>query len=252
MQCPQCGSSNTQKSSAMHEQNVRVTEGHSTGLFVTSRGTFGFGSSRRRSRSSTLSAERNAPDRTVPARALLVGGVGLLLSFVALNSGVGLVVFLILVVGTFWAVIYFSAPTDDELAEEKRWQSQWYCKKCGEIFFDKGTGPQSIVGTGFVSPVLRSTSANPRELYVDRVLNPVQRAARATQRDLAGLAAIEECARPDGTFDPDRMNCDLGIVSRLSSLGLIRYDKATDKFILRTTKSHPAPRPTWWQRTFGA
>jgi hypothetical protein len=143
MQCPSCGSNNTQKSSAAYEQGVRITEGRGTGFFVTSRGTVGVGKSRRKSRSSTLATERNAPHRMVPTRSILVGVVGLILSLVALNSGIGFVAFLILMVGTFWAMIYFSAPTHGEATEEKRWQSQWYCKKCGELFFENDAASQN-------------------------------------------------------------------------------------------------------------
>jgi hypothetical protein len=250
MQCPRCGSGNTQKSSAVYEQGVRNAEGRSSGFFVTSRGTVGVGQSRRKSRSSTLATERNAPHRMVPTRAILVGVVGLLVSLVALNSGIGFVAFLILVVGIFWAMIYVSAPTDRESAEEERWQTQWYCKKCGDIFFEDDNPTELGASSAFTSPVLRTKAKHPRSEYIDRVLNPIQRAASPTERDQAGLAAIRARTRPDGSFDPDVINCDLGVISRLSSLGLIAYDKVADRFSVQDFEPVETPHRGWWQRTF--
>jgi hypothetical protein len=258
MRCPQCGSNNTQKSSALYEQNVRVSDGRSAGLFVTSRGTVGFGGGRRTSRSMSLAAQANAPHRHLPLRSIVAVLVGFSLAVIFADNGGGLLVTICLFVGTFWLSVYLALPTDAEKTEQSRWSSQWYCKKCGHIFFEPGETERSVTsepltthGRSFVSPVLRSTKKNSRQQYIDRVLHPVQRAAGATERDIAGLDAIRNHTAVDGSFDPENVRCDLGIISRLASLGLITYDQRADRFLLRSGQTSEPPERGWWQRTFG-
>lgn len=253
MRCPHCGSSDVQKSSAVHEQDVRVTEGRATGIGMGSRGGFGIGIGRYASRSSTRAGDINAPPGHMPPRVLLASVVGVP---VALGIGVladSLALTLVLVVIALGIMIYLSAPNDEELRNESRWRSQWYCKRCGGLFFDDPStakAPSGSTHEAFVSPVLRRHAKNSRQAYIDRVRTPVQRAAKMTPRDAAGLDAIRERALPDGRFDPEYMGCDLGVISRLASLGLITYDERSGRFLLRET-GEARPRG-WWQRTFGA
>jgi hypothetical protein len=70
-----------------------------------------------------------------------------------------------------------------------------------------------------------------------------------TDRDVAGLNAIKSHAAVDGSFNPETIPCDLGVISRLSSLNLIDYDDIADRFHLRDVA--PPSRGGWWTRTFG-
>lgn len=257
MECPQCGSKDTQRSAASHEQGVRISEGKTTGVFVSSGGTFGVGFGRHQSRSSTLAAEANAPPRRVPSRAILAFAIGLFAAFALGRLLDSYLIFIVLSVVAIAAGIYFSAPDQNDLSEERRWRDQWYCKRCGMIFHaghNKASAPRlrsspTSPSERFVSPVLRQRAVNTRQEYIDRVRNPVQRAARMTDRDTAGLRAIEQHAYADGSFDPEQIACDLGIVSRLASLQLISYQESSDRFLLT---DHAQSPNGWWHRTFGA
>lgn len=255
MQCPHCGSQNTQKSSALYAQSVRISEGRSTGAFVSSLGTVGIGRASHTSRSSSIAAELNAPHRGVPIRSTLAFVAGFPAAFICVLMGGGFLLSLGFVLAGFVVGIYLIAPTDEELAEKARYQKQWYCKKCGSIFFETRAEPQPRIfersKDAFVSPVIRSGATRSRQSYVDRAINPVQRANAATPRDLAGLQAIHECADVDGTFNPESMNCDLGVISRLASLNLIKYDATRDRFVIVGHDAVPSPCRGWWQRTFG-
>lgn len=74
-------------------------------------------------------------------------------------------------------------------------------------------------------------------VYVARVQNPGHRTDTVSKRDESLLALIASNADKSGTFDPTaaNINADLGIISRLASLGLITTDgtviSATDKAI---------------------
>ena len=255
MNCPDCGSSNTQKSSALYEQGVRTTQGRSAGIFLTSRGTIGVGKSRHQSRSSTLAADINAPHHGLPVRSMIAFAVGFLAAFVSQAAGGGFFLFVGLILGGFFTGIYLSAPNNAELAEKGRYESQWYCRKCGSIFHNFspcGTvTPEQPNQNDFVSPVVRLATRRTRQSYIDRVRSPVQRASIATPRDLAGLKAIRESSSSDGTFDPEVMNCDLGIISRLSSLKYVTYNEGSERFIVAGNGSVEQPHVGWWQRTFG-
>lgn len=258
--CPECGSKNTQKSSAFYEQNVRTTEGRSSGIFLTSRGTVGIGKSRNQSRASSLAAEVNAPHHGMKMRSLIASIVGFVAALVSQAAGGGYLLFVGLVLMGFLLSIYLAAPTQQDLAEEQRWRRQWYCRKCGSTFL-KGSSQET--GTGwqcshddFVSPVMRQSSSRSRQEYVERAQKPIQRAKSATKRHLAGLAAIRRSAKPDRSFDPETLNCDLGVISRLSSLSLIEYDESTERFLISDFHSvspeiSDSPHRGWWQRNFG-
>jgi hypothetical protein len=138
------------------------------------------------------------------------------------------------------------------------WNDQWYCKTCGDIFFprieseqrcDQVASRSTSDSPQFVSPVIRASTGHPRAAYVERSLNPIQRARSASGRDLSGLAEIRVRVAPDGSFNPEQMRLDLGVHSRLSSLGLITYDQQRDRFEVDVPS--PEPRRSWWQQTFG-
>lgn len=261
MKCPECGSGHTQKSSAFYEQNVRTSEGQSTGLFLTSRGTIGVGKARHRSRSSNLAAEANAPPQGLPMRSMIAALGGFLAAFVTSAAGGGFLLFIGFVLAGFAIAIFLTAPNDAEIEERRRWDHQWYCKKCGANFcgddFKSAAAQIRESRNLFISPVTRSESPRRRQEYIERVRNPIQRARAATDRDLAGLEIIRRSADSNGSFDPDNLNCDLGVISRLSSLGLIKFDETSARFVVHTplTRSdgqHSVPERGWWQRTFGA
>ena len=257
MRCPQCGSANVQKSSAFYQQHVRTSKGRTSGFFLTSRGTIGVGSSRRVSTSSSLAADLNAPIAKLPPRILLTIVIGFPFALILGFASSSLFLTLFLVVLVIVATIYLSAPTNEELEREKQWSQQWYCKKCGDRFIESDTdagalrADASAASGGFVSPVIRATRRNSRAAYADRVLNPVQRAAAMTDRDAAGLNAIRSQAAVDGSFNPEIIGCDLGVISRLSSLNLISYDGTLDQFHLLHLPDRASPHRGWWQRTFG-
>jgi len=269
MRCPHCGSSSVQKSSAFYEQGVRESVGSSTGWFLTSRGSVGVGSWKRHSQSQSLAASRNAPQYVISPKSWLVVLAGFALSFWPisymwdafwdLDLGGVLLYFILafLLIGA--AMIGAIILNTDGREAMKAWESQWYCRKCGGLFFEPAAASHmpAAAPTSFVSPVMRSAQARLREEYRDRVVSPVQCAGRMTERDRAGLDAIAARVAADGSFDPERIGCDLGIISRLSSLKAIEYEEGTDRFLITKLKQEPRyaavqePRRGWWQRTFG-
>ena len=245
VRCPNCESPNVQKSSAMYDQGTRVSEGTSKGFFVTSGGTIGVGQSSFRGQSSTLAAEKSAPP--VAREPLIAVAVCTLIMFSGVfiaDSFFGILAWLF-VTGIITMVVVFvmllmpSTASKDAL---KRWANQWYCKTCGQLFEvdDEGREFSSVrsmrakastkFGQGFVSPVRRAQTNHSRGVYIDRVVNPVQRATELSERDEAGILEILKVVEADGSFDPRSMQLDLGIASRLSSLKVISYDKTTDRF----------------------
>lgn len=133
--CPECGSANVQKSSAVFEQGTRLNEGRSNGAFITSRGTFGVGASHSKGRSWSLATERNSPPEFGPPFKALVAAFGsgalVLVLGLAIESPL-LSASSIFVM--FGVMIYFAAPSDAETDERQLWEMQWYCRKCGATF----------------------------------------------------------------------------------------------------------------------
>lgn len=253
MNCPECGSSNVQKSSAVYEQGVRIGEGRSSGAFVTSRGTVGIGASRSASRSSSLAAELNAPGTGLPLRSMIAGAACFAFGFFGLVVLESFLFFMLAFAAAIPVGIYFLAPTDAEIAERRRYDAQWYCRKCGTIFHDFGkvmnSRQQLSAGNEHLDSSIYRRTTNPREAYIQRATSPVQRASGATERDLAGLARIRSDAQEDGSFSPELLGYDLGLISRLASLNLVRFDAEQDRFFVDGV-GPTAPRG-WWQRTFG-
>lgn len=212
-----------------------MSEGRGSGAFVTSRGTVGLGATRHNSRSSTLATERNAPPTAIPGSAIVAGLCGLALTIIIAASVDGFLN------GLFWIVIgtlatvgvaAFLAVQPNEKTDEalRAWENQWYCRTCGETFLDSSPSDRRDTreaGDQFAS---EPRTMRTRQAYIDRVLVPIQRARAPTPRDLAGLRHILGSAASDVTFHPERLVMDLGIVSRLASLGFIAYEPATDCF----------------------
>jgi hypothetical protein len=71
-----------------------------------------------------------------------------------------------------------------------------------------------------------------RDEYANRITTPVQRIGGSgpSARDESGLALILSGAKRDGSFDPCALNLDLGIASRLASVGMLTF--ASDTFTL--------------------
>lgn len=71
-----------------------------------------------------------------------------------------------------------------------------------------------------------------RDDYASRITTPVQRIGNGgpSTRDESGLALILSNAKRDGSFDPTAINLDLGIASRLASVGMLAF--ANDTFTL--------------------
>jgi hypothetical protein len=83
------------------------------------------------------------------------------------------------------------------------------------------------------SLAVHSTTPRKRGDYAARVLQPVQCASSPSVRDESGLALILSRADKAGAFDPCAgSGLDLGICSRLASLGLIAFEARTDVFSL--------------------
>lgn len=252
MRCPECRSSKVQKSSAVYEQGVRDQVGSSSGAFITSRGTFGISKSRTTSRSSSISAQLNAPDTGVPIRSLVAGAACFAIGFFGLLVLESIVLFMLASAAAIPAAIYFLAPTEEELAEKRLYAAQWYCHTCGGIFHNSedlhDRGPQSFGHHSLDKSIYRQT-AHSRETYIQRVINPSQRTTRATERDLAGLNKIRSDAHDDGSFSPELHGYDLGLISRLASLSLITFDEKKKRLFV--VGAQHTPSRGWWKRTFG-
>lgn len=71
-----------------------------------------------------------------------------------------------------------------------------------------------------------------RDDYASRVTKPVQRIAggNPSARDESGVMLIASVANRSGVFDPCAINLDLGVASRLASIGFLAF--ADDTFAL--------------------
>jgi len=61
---------------------------------------------------------------------------------------------------------------------------------------------------------------------VERIAKPIQRADNPSVRDESLLLAIGAHADKSGAFDPSTFGCDLGVISRLASLGFLTVNSA--------------------------
>lgn len=257
IKCPHCDSRNVKKSSAMVDQGTRNSSGISRGGWVSSSGRFGVSQRKYSSTSATTAAELNAPPTPSSPMIGYLVLVGLVVLWVPISmpNVLALILgeFVLAIVGSVLLVAMFNRPSATDRAVRQRWDKQWYCLRCGELFVPDTAAPADRNGgsdyDGPSGPV-RRVSPTGRSLYIDRVQNPVQRAKAMTDRDSAGLRAIRKRATPNGTFDPQALRCDLGLMSRLSSLGLVTYDVRNHEF--RIEMDHTGSTSAgWWQRTFG-
>lgn len=256
IECPDCGSRNVKKSSAVVQQGTRTASGTSRGGWISSAGRVGVSGRKYSSVSTTGATDLNAPPA---ASQPMIGALVLMILAVvwvpiSISNILTLILgeFLLIVVGSIVLMAMFIRPSATDSAALEQWKRQWYCLRCGNLFsaeLPNGVGSSQNEQRGQLTSEGRPAGTR-RSLYIDRVLDPVQRAKSMTDRDAAGLRVIRENARTDGSFDPVALHCDLGLVSRLSSLGLIMYDPENDEF--RIVQSDP-PRSHsgWWQQTFG-
>lgn len=182
-----------------------------------------------------------------------------MLSILWLVAGAGLWSFLLLPISVIVCVSYARATDDGSDAErEARYQRQWYCNTCGAKFetqpssqesadprANQRSGPTGGPDDGGgsrehdaadqryagPSPAYNRGQPEQRALYIERVLNPVQRAKSATERDLSGLAMIVARMGADTAFEPlAGVPIDLGVISRLASLNFIEFVRSADRF----------------------
>jgi hypothetical protein len=141
-----------------------------------------------------------------------------------------------------FAIFLFGVPTivvvsivvaltvKDHPDDAKDYERQWYCIKCGRKFHERA--PEVVPSEerqNFQETRVRSRFPD----YAERIHNPIQKARTQTERDTQGLLEIRRRSEPDGTFSPIFPTAlDLGLVSRLASLGHISWDETTDAFSL--------------------
>lgn len=83
------------------------------------------------------------------------------------------------------------------------------------------------------APLVHAAKSSPLIAYVERIVSPVQIAKEETERDRVGLLAVAARVDDTGAFDPTRdPPLDLGVVSRLSSLGYVSYDALSSRMHL--------------------
>lgn len=87
------------------------------------------------------------------------------------------------------------------------------------------------------SNVIHTRKPGKLDAYIARVKQPVQSADVASPRDEALLAIIHR-NNVNGTFDPCAIAADLGVISRLASLGYVTM--RGDKLALSTTGAERA------------
>ncbi len=234
MKCPNCGSGNVNKSSALYEQQLTRYDGASTGWWITSRGTVGVRQSRSRGNRTSVVIERNAPPTGVSEAVGCAAMLPLIAVPVLILIGVPLWLSILLPPAAgIGLAIWVHGKTKDEAAPHiEAYSRQWYCSKCGSIFHDR---PHKSEGEGYephLRPAIQAVarSGTDRQAYIDRVISPIQRARTPTDRDDQGLFEIVNRSTEDHSFEPTAM--DKGLVSRLASLSFIAYDPARDRFFV--------------------
>lgn len=239
VRCPRCGSGSVKKSSAIYEQGVSRSQGRSSGLWF-SRGGPGVWSGRSSSERISGAAAINAPTGFELEAFTFVGLflAALLVGFFTADS-VGSFVMAIpiaFVVAGIAAFVVGVSQKDQRAAAQASYDRQWYCSKCGhkfEVDLDQ-TGPAAAEKADPAGPTGGAGPGGYRADYASRILSPVQRAKSETERDGTWLKTIAARANGnDRSFDPCRPTAlDLGAVSRLASLGFLRYDPVADVFSL--------------------
>lgn len=238
VRCPKCGSGSVKKSSAIYEQGISRSQGRSSGIWFSQRGS-GVWTGRSSSERISAVAERNAPFG-YELEAFTFGGVfsvTLMIGFFAAKSVSSFIMAMpvAFVLAIVAAIVVGVFQKEQRVASQARYDRLWYCSKCGnqfEVDLDRPDASTKGDGTGPGGPATGPGSGGYRADYASRILNPVQRAKAETERDGTWLRTIRE--RSDGltrSFDPCRPTAlDLGAVSRLASLGFLQYDSARDEF----------------------
>ena len=239
VRCPQCGSGSVKKSSAIYEQGISRSQGRSGGVWY-SRGGPGVWSGRSSSERISGAAARNAPTGFELEAFAFVGvfAAALLVGFFAADS-IGSFVMAVPIAFVVAGIAAFAVSVsqkEQRAASQARYDRQWYCSKCGhkfEVDLDR-TGPAAAENAAPAGPTGGAGPGGYRADYASRILSPVQRAKSETERDGTWLNTIAARANGnDRSFDPCRPTAlDLGAVSRLASLGFLRYDPEGDVFSL--------------------
>lgn len=248
--CTTCGSGNVKKRSAIYEQGISRTSGTSRGVWVSGKGRVGvWKGSNSRVRITGAAAKNQPPSNVAPVFVFMcvLFGAELILLF----SGVGFLGALIiaLVAATLAAILTHKASKEHYATEREQYDRSWYCMKCGSVFEVELreraalplSEPRPAGEAASPSPEPRPIALRPlfptKHLlteYKDRILDPVQRAKDETSRDAVGLLDVFKRASSSYEFDPTQpRKLDLGLVSRLSSLGYVSYDETRGCYLTR-------------------
>lgn len=225
LHCQQCGSRAIRKSSAVYEQGTAVKTSQRRG---TSYGRSGLrvSSGNTTSTRTTGAAAHNAPPEDMkPVFSLVAGAI--IGSLLGLASSNVMACFLFTIIGCFGGLfLALMSGSDSHKAAMALYRRQWYCTRCGAISHAPEADSDSDAA---LSPSTNRVNAIPQE-YVERLISPIQRARSETDRDLVGLRTIAARTAPDGTFDPLLpYSLDLGLVSRLASLGYLAWDSTAQR-----------------------
>jgi hypothetical protein len=176
-------------------------------------------------------------------------------------SSIGFVATLVAAItaGVVAGIMTHNATSDAHRMATESYARQWYCSKCGTKFEHPSERPRTDDGDsrGEEPPIggARSTgqrasgdaeqssgsradeprrpSSSRWRAYAERIVTPVQRAKSETERDLRGLLDIADRADATGLFSPIApWPLDLGLVSRLASLGYLAWHADRDVFAI--------------------
>ncbi len=251
MKCPSCGSASVKKSSAIFEQGQSHTVRRSGGFWTSSSGRVGAWSSQGSSARISGAANRNAPP--IGAGAVAVFAALLLMAIcviVGISSGASFGGTLVVALCTFVGVLIvgFNLTSEARASERDNYSRQWYCSRCGSIFHEpkggfppdqptrpdpdrRNDGDRPPPGPQTRHADVGVKGAPTRRAYAERIVNPVQRAKLETDRDSRGLLMIADRSDAAGSFQPERPQpLDLGLLSRLSSLGYLKWESTGDEF----------------------
>jgi hypothetical protein len=157
MICSKCGSDETQRLEVVYENGTQNINTHSTSIGVTSFGSgvgLGSASTSTSGKSQSLAAQRGAP----PGKKSLKGSIAtLIFGLICLfyfGGDVGLafgIIFLVIGGVVFWIKYSYNLNKWPPLYD--KWQSSWYCNKCGFIFQSlpqAGTPEITVVSAGSI------------------------------------------------------------------------------------------------------
>jgi hypothetical protein len=145
-ECPACGSTDTQKSSAVYEQGRTSTSASTKGFGASSSGRLGLFDASTHAEHITDAASKNGPpniDSTVFAGgAILAIVAGLTVGVVTQASVFGLIfpgfLFALLFAILFLVYRLSQGPSVAQREADQRYAKQWYCLRCGGLFQSDG------------------------------------------------------------------------------------------------------------------